>query len=119
MIRGEIWWADFGIPFGSETGYKRPVLIIQSDDFNKSRIHTVVVIPFSTNLDLALAPGNVFMEKELTNLSKDSVLVVSQINTIDKKRLVDKISKISNSLFSQIEDGIQLVLGITSQSQHY
>jgi len=112
MIRGEIWWADFGIPLGSESGFKRPVLIVQNDDFNKSKINTVVVIPFSTNLNLNFAPGNVPFEKEITKLSKDSVLVVSQINAIDRQRLVEKISKISNSHFSEIEDGILLVLGI-------
>jgi mRNA interferase MazF len=117
MIRGEIWWADFGIPFGSESGFKRPVLIVQSDDFNKSKINTVIVIPFSTNLTLEFAPGNILYEKEITKLSKDSVLVVSQINSIDKQRLIEKISKISNSLISQIEDGILLVLGINKYSK--
>lgn len=112
MIRGEIWWADFGIPFGSESGFTRPVLVIQSDDFNKSKISTVIVIPFSTNLNLEFAPGNILFEKETTNLLKDSVLVVSQINAIDKQRLIERVSKISNSLISQIEDGILLVLGI-------
>ena len=112
MIRGEIWWADFGIPFGSESGFKRPVLVVQSDDFNKSSINTVIVIPFSSNLNLEFAPGNILFEKGMTNLSKDSVLVVSQINAIDKQRLTERISKINNVFFNQIENGILLVLGI-------
>jgi len=62
MTRGEIWWADFGIPFGSELGFKRPVLIVQDDEFNRSAIGTIVIIPFTTNLALAEAPGNVFLE---------------------------------------------------------
>jgi len=74
MTRGEIWWADLGILFGSEPGDRRPVLVVQDDEFNRSSIQTVVIIPFSTNLLLADAPGNVFLEKEKTGLSKDSVL---------------------------------------------
>ncbi len=76
MIRGEIWWADFGIPFGSEPGFYRPVIIIQSDKFNKSAMNTAVVVPLSTNILLADFPGNVLIKKELSNLSKDSVAVV-------------------------------------------
>jgi len=116
MIRGEIWWADFGIPFGSEPGFRRPVLIIQSNEFNESRIHTIVVLPFSTNLNLEFAPGNVLFEKEITSLSKDSVLVVSQIYAIDRQRIIERISKISNSFLIQVEDGISLVLGMNKFS---
>ena len=112
MTRGEIWWADFGIPFGSEPGYRRPVLVVQDDEFNKSKIQTVVIIPFSTNLILADAPGNVFLEKEKTSLSKDSVLVSSQITTIDRERIIEKIAKVENRLFGEIEDGIKIVLGM-------
>ncbi|MDF1568835.1 MAG: type II toxin-antitoxin system PemK/MazF family toxin [Spirochaetaceae bacterium] len=112
MTRGEIWWADFGIPFGNEPGFKRPVLIVQDDDFNKSNIWTVVVVPFSTNLLLADAPGNVLLAKDAGGLSKDSVLVTSQINTIDRARLIKKISKIEKRLFRELEEGMMTVLGI-------
>ena len=112
MTRGEIWWVDFGIPFGSEPGYRRPVLIVQDDFFNNSNIKTIVIVPFSTNLILADAPGNILLEKELTELSKDSVLVGSQIYSIDRRRLVEKISIIEKRLFSDIEDGLLIVLGI-------
>ena len=64
MTRGEIWWADFGIPFGSEPGFNRPVLIVQADAINKSKINTIIVIPFSTNLLLENAPGNIFVDKK-------------------------------------------------------
>ena len=112
MIRGDIWLADFGIPFGSEPGFQRPVLIIQDDNFNKSKIHTTVVLPFTTNVSLTDAPGNVFVETDYTGLSKDSVIVVSQIYAIDKHRLIKKISKLNKSVFYEIEEGIKLVLGI-------
>ena len=112
MIRGELWWADFGIPFGSEPGFRRPVLIVQNDDFNKSRIGTIVVVPLTTNLLLEDAPGNVLIEREESTLSKDSVAVVSQLYALDKKRLIEKISKLNIELMNQIENGIQLVLDI-------
>ncbi len=112
MTRGEIWWADFGIPFGSEPGFRRPVLIIQDDDFNRSKIRTVVVVPLSTNLDLEFAPGNVLLAKDITRLSKDSVAVTSQISALDRTRLLDRISKIDDRFLLSIEEGMQLVLGI-------
>jgi len=112
MTRGEIWWADFGIPFGSEPGFKRPVLIVQDDEFNRSAISTIVIIPFTTNLELAQAPGNVFFESIETGLSKDSVLVVSQITAIDRKRVFEKISRTDKKFFGEIEEGIRIVLGM-------
>ena len=112
MIRGEIWWADFGIPFGSEPGFNRPVLIIQNDAVNQSKINTTIVIPFTTNLLLESAPGNVFVDKDESKLSKDSVLVVSQISVIDKSRLIKYENKISNSILNSLEDGLRLILEI-------
>jgi mRNA interferase MazF len=112
MTRGEIWWVDFGIPFGSEVGYKRPALIVQDDNFNRSQIKTVIVIPFSTNLTLSEAPGNVFLEKEETALSKDSVLVSSLIASVDRTRLVEHISVIDRRVFGEVEEGIRILLGM-------
>jgi mRNA interferase MazF len=112
MIRGDIWWADFGIPFGSESGFRRPVLIMQSDAFNKSKLNTIVVIPLTTNLILANAPGNVFIEKDESGLSKDSVVVVSQINAIDRHRLIERVSTINRTMLNEVEYGIKMVLGI-------
>ncbi|TGK22050.1 type II toxin-antitoxin system PemK/MazF family toxin, partial [Leptospira stimsonii] len=86
MIRGDIWWVDLGIPFGSEPVFKRPVLIIQDDSFNESNISTVVSIAITSNLNLSEAPGNVLISKKESNLSKDSVVNVSQIVTLDKER---------------------------------
>lgn len=112
MIRGEIWWADFGMPLGSEPGFNRPVLIIQTDALNQSKINTVIVIPLTTNLILGNAPGNVFIEKSESKLSKDSVVVVSQISVIDKQRLIKKECKISSSLIEEVEEGIRLILDL-------
>jgi mRNA interferase MazF len=112
MIRGEIWWADLGIPFGSEPGFRRPVLIVQEDAFNKSKINTVIVIPLTTNMIFENAPGNVFIGKEETGLSRDSIIVVPQIGVIDKDRLIEKIIKVSKICIEEVEYGIKLVLGI-------
>jgi mRNA interferase MazF len=112
MMRGEVWWADFGLPFGSEPAFKRPVVVIQDDTFNQSRINTIIIVPLTTNLELARAPGNVFAPKEKTKLSKDSVAVVSQITVIDKKRLLKKRSKLDEHLLNEITEGLKLVLGL-------
>ena len=112
MIRGEIWWADFGIPFGSEPGFRRPVLIMQEDLFTKSRINTVIIIPLTTNLILENAPGNVLVEKEDSGLTKDSVIVVSQLSAIDKHRFVERIGTIRKSIIEEVESGIRLILKI-------
>ena len=86
MTRGEIWWADLGVPFGSEPGFRRPVLVVQTDSFNRSRIGTVLCVPFTTNLKLADAPGNVHLDAE-SDLRKESVIVVSQMTCLDRIRL--------------------------------
>jgi len=112
MTRGEIWWVDLGVPFGSEPGFNRPALVIQADAINVSKIHTTIVIPFTTNLALADAPGNVFVGKEESGLSKDSVLVVSQITVIDKTRLIKYEHSLSQKTFDEVENGIKLILDI-------
>jgi mRNA interferase MazF len=91
MTRGEIWWADLEIPFGSEPGFRRLVVVVQADSFNRSRVSTVVVVPLTTNLELEEAPGNVFLETNESGLAKDSVVVVSQISAFDRKRLIEKV----------------------------
>ena len=112
MIRGELWWADLGMPFGSEPGYIRPVLIIQNDFINKSKINTTIVVPLTTNLLLADAPGNVFVMKSASKLKKDSVILVSQIEVIDRCRLIEKITKMDRAIIEKTENGIMLILGI-------
>jgi len=112
MTRGELWWADFGIPFGSEPGYKRPVLIIQNDFFNNSKINTTIVIPLTTNMILADAPGNILITKRDSKLKKDSVITISQIEVIDRQRLIEKITKIDRTIIEKIENNILFILGI-------
>ena len=112
MTRGEIWWADLGLPFGSEPGFNRPVLVLQDDSFNRSRIRTTIVTSITSNLSLAEAPGNIFLGREESDLSKDGVINVSQISTIDKQRLLEKIGKITKSTVEEVNAGIELVLSL-------
>ena len=112
MQRGDIWWAALRPPIGSEPGYRRPVLIIQNDDFNKSRINTVVVAMLTSNLRLKDAPGNVFLSKRSTKLPKDSVANVSQVVTLDKSFLTKRTSKLSADKMNHVDDGIRLVLNL-------
>lgn len=110
--RGEIWWAALGRPEGSEPGYRRPVLILQIDDFNESPIQTVIVATLTSNTRLAQAPGNVLCRKRDTGLTKPSVVNVSQVATIDKKRLLERMGSLSGRLLAEVEDGLRLVLGL-------
>ena len=112
MIRGEIWQAEFGIPYGSEIGYSRPVLIVQDDGFNESRIKTIVVLPLTTNLRLADAPGNVLLKKKESKLSNDSVIMVAQLYAIDRSRFQSRIAKVTKGTMEQVQIGLKLVLGI-------
>jgi mRNA interferase MazF len=108
--RGEIWWASLPEPVGSEPGYRRPVLIVQSDDFNRSRIATVIAVVITSNTKLAQAPGNVFLPQKLTGLSKDSVANVSQVVTVDKSMLTERIGSLPSNILEQVEKGLRLVL---------
>jgi len=112
MRRGELWWVDFGQPFGSEPAYRRPALVIQSDPFNKSNIGTVLLVPLTKTLEWASAPGNVLCRPRDTGLKKASVANVSQLTVADRRRLVEKIGTIPANLMQKIEDGIKLVLGL-------
>ena len=111
MRRGEIWWASLRVPAGSSPGYRRPVLVVQSNEFNESRIRTVVVVAITSNLRLAAAPGNVLCRRRQTGLSCDSVTNVSQILTVDKSVLTDRIRMIPPRILRQVENGLKLVIG--------
>ncbi len=112
MKRGEIWWADIPDPMASEPGYRRPLIVIQTDEFNRSRINTVLVVVLTTNLRLADAPGNVLLSAKVSGLPKDSVVNVSQVLTIDKGFLTEKVGKITKSELNKIESGLRLILGL-------
>jgi mRNA interferase MazF len=112
MRRGEIWWVSLGRPKGSEPGYRRPVLVLQSNDFNESRIQTVVAAAISSNVALARAPGNVTIRARESGLARESVINVSQIVTIDKSSLEERIGAVSKATLGDVEDGIRLVLAL-------
>jgi len=109
--QGEVWWADLGDPIGSEPGYRRPVVIVQCDAFNRSRIATLVCVPLTSNLKWADAPGNVLLESRSTGLPKDSVANVSQILTLDRAVLTERAGKLAQRTLSAILDGIDVLLG--------
>ena len=110
MQRGEIWWASLCEPNGSEPGFRRPVLIVQDDAFNRSRIQTVIVIAITTNLELAKAPGNVLLPTKVTSLPRESVANVSQLITIDKSFLSERVGSLPLDLQEQVDAGLRLIL---------
>lgn len=110
IVQGNIYWADLGEPIGSAQGYVRPVVVVQSDLFNHSRIRTVIVCAITSNLARAKSPGNLLLDKAETNLPKDSVVNVSQIFTLAKEELTEKVGTLSAKRVRQILDGISLVL---------
>ncbi len=108
--QGDVFWVDLGEPSGSEPGYRHPHVVIQNNVFNQSRINTVVVCVLTSNLKLAQAPGNVLLKEGEANLPKQSVVNISQIFTVDKKDLVEKIGTLSRQRIRQILDGILLLI---------
>jgi len=112
MRRGEIWWASLGEPEGSAPGYRRPVLIIQSDEFNRSRISTVIVAVLTSNTMLAQAPGNVLIKARKAGLAKDSVVNVSRVITVDKQCLTEKVITLESPAMAEIDNGLRLVLAV-------
>jgi mRNA interferase MazF len=110
MHRGEIWWANLPDPVGSEPGYRRPVLVIQDDTFTQSRIRTIVVVIITSNLQLAEAPGNVLLPRGISSLSRDSVANVSQIFTVDKTFLIERVGSLPDYLQEEVDEGLRTVL---------
>ena len=110
--RGEIWWADLGEPKGSEPGYRRPIVVISSDSFNRSKINTVICAILTSNLSYSDLPGNIFLSKKSSNLKKESVINISQILTLNKDELIDKVSKLSDRYLLKINSSLEFVLGI-------
>lgn len=112
MRRGEIWWASLPNPSGSGPGLRRPVLIVQSNPFNESRVNTVIVAVITSNLRLADAPGNVRLSKSESSLSKASVVNVSQVLTVDRGYLTERVGSLGIRPMRLIDDGLRLVLGL-------
>ena len=111
VSQGEVWWADLGDPVGSEPGYRRPVVVIQGDALNRSRISTVVCIPLTRNLKWANAPGNFVLKSEIAGLPEDSVANVSQIVALDRAQLTERVGKIGSRQVESILNGIDVILG--------
>lgn len=112
MKRGEVWWAALSAPSGSGPGYKRPVLIVQSNAFNSSRIGTVVVAVITSNVALADAPGNVRVSKSDSGLPQLSVINVSQLITLDKSTLTAKVGLLPADVLGSVDEGLKLVLAL-------
>lgn len=112
MKRGEIWWTDLPEPVGSMPGYRRPVLIVQADSFTDSLIRTAIVVVLTSNLHLANAPGNVLLPNRSTGLTKDCVVNVTQLLTVDKSLFTERIGRLNNRYVTLVEEGLRLALDL-------
>lgn len=112
MRRGEIWWASLGQPQGSAPGFRRPVLVVQSNDFNESAIRTSICAAITSNMRLADAPGNVRITRRVSGLPHDSVVNVSQLITLDKRLLTMSVGRLPAQSLRDVEAGIKLVLAL-------
>ena len=111
ISQGDVWWADLDDPTGSEAGYRRPVVVIQGDAFNRSAIGTVVSVPLTSELRWADAPGNVRLPARATGLARDSVANVSLIVAVDRGLLTDRVGKLTRSKLELVLAGVDIVLG--------
>lgn len=111
ISQGEVWWSDLPAPAGSGPGFRRPVVVVQGDALNRSRIATVVCVPLTSNLKWASAPGNVALPARLTGLPKDSVANVSQVVSVDKDLLTTRLGKLPRAKLELLLSGINVVLG--------
>lgn len=110
--RGQVWWADLGEPRGSEPGFRRPLLIVQDDAFNRSRLRTVMAVVLTSNLRLLDAPGNVLIPAKVAGLPKDSVANVSQVITVDRDVLDEPVGRLRGDMLKDVENGLRLALGL-------
>ena len=110
ISQGEVWWADLAEPIGSAPGYRRPIVVVQGDAFNRSRIATVVCVVLTGNLKLADAPGNILLRQTETGLDRESVANVSQIVTLDKSQLIEAVCKLSQRKLNVVLAGIDVLL---------
>ena len=111
IAQADVWWADLGEPIGSAPGYRRPVVVVQCDAINHSRIGTVVCVPLTSNLKWSQAPGNVLLSARSTGLPKDSVANVSLIVALDKSQLTERIGKLSPRQLETVLNGVDVILG--------
>lgn len=111
-LRGEVWWANLAEPRGSEPGFRHPLLIVQADSFNRSRISTVLAAVITSNLNLSDAPGNVRISRKQSKLTRDSVVNVSQVVTIDRRFLRKRVSRLPSKMMIEVDSGLRLVIGL-------
>jgi mRNA interferase MazF len=111
IAQGEVWWADLGEPAGSEPGFRRPVVVVQADAFNRSSLRTVVCVSLTSNIHWSDAPGNVLLPARATGLPRDSVANVSQLVTVDRDALTERVGALSASSLELVLAGIDVVLG--------
>ncbi len=111
ISQGEVWWADLPAPTGSGPGFRRPVVVVQGDALNRSRLATVVCVPLTSTLRWAEAPGNVLLTARTTSLPKDSVANVSQVVALDRTLLAERVSKLSRAKVELVLSGLDVVLG--------
>mgnify|MGYP001581614412 CR=1 FL=1 len=110
--RGDIWWAALPEPVGSGPGYRRPVVIVQSNEFNRSRLATVIVAVVTKSVDLASAPGNVLCRRRETGLRLDSVVNVSAVLTIDRSLLLERVGSLATRALQRVDAGLRIALGL-------
>ena len=111
IAQGDVWWADLPEARGSGPGFRRPVVVVQGDALNRSRIATVVCVALTGNVKWATAPGNVLLPPSITGLPKESVANVSQLVTLDKTDLTERTGKLSKTKLELVLSGIDVVLG--------
>jgi mRNA interferase MazF len=112
MLRGELWWADLGLPRGSAPALRRPVLVISADAYNRSNIRTVTVAVLTGNTQLAALPGNVAVPADLSDLDADSVVNVTQIAAVDRSALQERIGALPDWLLAQVDAGLARALAL-------
>lgn len=110
--RGQVWWADLGVPRGASPGFERPVVVIQANGFNKTNINSVIIAISTTNLRLGRMPGNVVIAAGIAGLQEDSVINVTQLFTVDKTDLLELLGNIPHNTMEQIDKGLRLVLAL-------
>jgi mRNA interferase MazF len=112
MVRGELWWADLGLPRGSAPALRRPVLIVSSDQYNRSELRTVTVAVVTSNIRLAALPGNVAVSSDLAGLEADSVVNVTQVATVDRGALEQRIGVLPDWSMAQVDAGLERALAL-------
>ena len=111
IAQGEVWWAELPDPAGSAPGFRRPVVVVQGNAVNRSRLATVVCVPLTSNLKYADAPGNVYLSARATGLPKDSVANPTQMLTLDKALVTERAGKLSKNALSSVLSGVDVILG--------